>query len=276
MTINTDPNAEYGSQSNPTQFTSDGKPIPQVPPTAEVPNVPPQQAAPQFTPETPPAPAAEPAAPNLEPPAVEPIPVGGSSTIQEVSALLQSKQIDGAADMIGELNATGELSITSQMKLVDGLGPEVASLVTRQLAADVTAAKDAGTAARNEVLSYAAKELGTTNADSTWADLQAFANSPEAGLSPQDLAGLSEQLTKGGFGAKLAVDALVTLYKRSPAFAQHADLVQGQANLSASFEPISEADYSREVEVVARRYGYDSREAELLRQRRKRSIQYNR
>lgn len=273
MTINTD-TPEYGSKENPTQYTSDGKPIPEAP-KADVPQVPPQKAAPKFTPEVQPTPLAE-TPPNLEPPSVEPIPVGGSSTIQEVAALLQSKQIPDAGEMIGELNDTGELSLHSQMKLVDSLGPEVASLVTRQLAADVTAAQEAGKAARNEVLSYAASELGTTDPDTTWTDLQAFANSPEAGLSPQDLAGLSEQLTKGGFGAKLAVDALVTLYKRSSAFAQHADLINGQANLSASFEPISEVDYSRQIEDVSRRYGYDSREAELLRQRRKRSIQYNR
>ena len=267
---------EYGSATNPIKFTSDGKPMgdPAVTPDATTVNSKEPTPVVPVTPVTPVAPTDD-VIPNLQAPPTEYIPVSGSQTVQDIADLLTSKNVTGAADMINELNDSGELSLSSQLKLVDGLGPEVASIVTRQLAADVASAKAAGTAAKNEVLDYAAKELGTSDAQATWNDLQAFANSPAAGLSPEDLSGLSAQLTNGGFGAKLAVDALVRMYKQSTNFTQHADLVQGQANLSQAFEPLSAQAYSEQMDAVARKYGYASREAEVLRQQRQRTVKYN-
>lgn len=224
------------------------------------------------------APAAAPAAAAQDldltaAPAAEAVLVGktGNASIDAVGKLLAEKAVPGADDMIAEFAKNGELSISSQAKLVETLGESLAGMAINQLNAEATKIKDASTAARTEVLDYMIEAFGETDRDATWAAVKEFVASPESGFSADDKAELSKMLQKGGLAAKLAIDNIVAVHTGNPNTTVTADLLQGDISTVKGFDPISAKAYSEEVSILADKYGYESLEVQQLQQRRERS-----
>lgn len=207
-----------------------------------------------------------------EPPPAE-VTVGktGNPAIDAVGDLLAERKVANADAIIAEFAKTGELSLSTQAKLVETLGDTTAGLVITQLTTEASKIKEASTKLRSETLDYMAKAFGETDPEGTWKAVQDFVKSPESGFTVEDKAELSRMLQKGGLAARLAIDNIVAVHTGNPNTTSHADLLQGDTLATRKFEPISAKSYSEQVGALVDKYGYESLEVRQLQQRRERS-----
>ena len=200
-------------------------------------------------------------------------PAAGKDVISQVEQLLASKNIEDADKILEEIHADGSLSLTTQAKLIDSLGAEVASLVTNQLTQEVQARKDAGKKEASRIKEYATKVFGSKDPELTWSDMQKFAHSESSGFSRSDLDAMGNLLGQGGVAAEMVIDKIASAYRRSDQFTQEADLLQGNVQTKNTFKPLSKADYIDQKQKVIREYGEGSQQDVALDQRRIKSMQ---
>ena len=196
-----------------------------------------------------------------------------SNTIKQVNQLLNSKGVEGGAEIVRELARDGEVSLANQAKLIEALGPEVANLVTNQMKQEVQSKKDAGLKESNRIKDYAQSKFGGESADKTWGELQQWVNSNESPFDQADRKAMEKLLSKGGLGADMVIDKIFDTYSKSSGFTKQADLIMGDAPSTSNFKPISKADYVAQKLEVVRKYGEGSREDQALDAQRMRSLQ---
>lgn len=199
----------------------------------------------------------------------------GNDKIDSIGQLLASRGVDNAQAIMTEFEKTGELSVSSQADLVEGLGADIAKVAIGQLQEASKAIQVEVKAERTRVLSYAEKVFGTEgtqDAQLTWDQMQEFARSPESGLTTADLKAMNVMLAKGGISADLVVDKVASIYRNQPDVTTPADLLHGDSYSSGAFEPMTKADYVSKLNEAERKFGYNSVQVDQINRRRELSI----
>lgn len=168
--------------------------------------------------------------------------------------------------VIKEFVDDGELSVDSMKALVEKHGEAVASLIVDKLKGlheqSVKAATDRDQAVFKQV-EEAFKGLTDQTGEKTWEELSGWAkeNVPNA-----ERAELNSMLQGGSLQAKLAIDYLVSTFKKSDAFSQPAELLDTD-NVSADYglKPLSRTEYLRELDVLLAK-GHDYNTSPEIRQ----------
>lgn len=249
-------NQQATAAGEPTGLHGDNKPAETPPPSAAPPVAQPQDGGISLTPTAP-------SFLHVE---------TGNKTIDQVATLLSNQQFEGAQGIIQEMMETQELSLTSKADLVKGLGADVAALVINQLETSVASVKEAGQREGARLKQFAQERFGGADAESTWAGLQRFAQSPQAGLTQTDRKVFNELLAKGGTEAELVIDALASKYEKSTGYTKAPTLMEGTSANTSSFQPLNKADYQSQIGPAVGKYGEASQEVQALRQRRAISI----
>lgn len=229
-----------------------------------------------------PAPVVEPVAPavetpvklDLEAPAVSQATTTGNKTFDSVASLLTDKNVPGIDAMFENISSTGEVSLTDHAAIISALGETVGGLVVNQLKTEVTNIRTAATAKSEATLGYMATKFNTDPAQSaqSWADLQAFVKTPESGFSDADRVAMTQMIQAGGMQAELVIDKIHATWVNRQGFTQPAELISGDTTAHTSFTPLSKMDYSNQMREVTQKYGYNSHQAEALRNLRTKSI----
>ena len=205
---------------------------------------------------------------------VQPIQKTGNKTFDQIGQLLADKSVSNANEIMNEIADNGELSLTHRAALVEKLGDGIANLVITQLEAEVSTLTETASVERNRVLDYAATKFGEAGKGAdVWAAIQDFVKSPESGFSIDDRQAMTTLLDGGGMQAELVIDRIHSQWAQSTGYVQEADLIQGDTYTASQFEPMSKIEYAEQMRVVVQNYGYDSHQAESLRQKRAASLQ---
>lgn len=250
-----------------------GGPMPTPKPEAQAP-------APQGTeaPAAPaPAPAAQPApapAPAPEPsPAPAPVPVPafatGNDTFDSVGKVLAKAGVDNANAVLAELATKGSISLETKAEMLAKGDPAIVELAIRQAEGELARLKGERVSEVNELKTYANGLFKGEDAELTWTQMQAFANSQA--FTPEEQATLNKLMQSKDTG-KFAINEIAARYRNSAGFSQSADLIQGDQGTAPSFTPLSKQDYVSEVRVAVQKYGEHSREVKSLRARREASM----
>ena len=223
-----------------------------------------------------PAEAAAPeAAPVAETSEVMARPVStGNESFDQVSALLAEKGVEGYSQILVEA-ANGEVSFASKAKLIESLGMGVADMVMKQLDAESSAIKAKGSAEASRLKEKAAEAFGFTadRAEDIWTDMAAFVKSPESGLSQEDRMAMNSMLKVGGIQGDMVIADIAARYEKSQGFQKTPTLLSGDGNTQSGFEPLTKQAYQTELQDVVKKFGYESREAQALQNRRSVSMQ---
>lgn len=212
---------------------------------------------------------------DLNQEAFKPVEDTGIKAFDTVGKLLNDNKVTGAKSIMAELQETGELSLTSKATLVESLGENVAALVIDQLDGYVSTVKEAADKETNRVMVYAAEAFGDTaeSAAEAWPLIQAFAQSPESGLTADDRKAMSKMLKAGGLQAEMVIDRLATLYNSNAGDEQEADIIQGDTRPNSGFTALSASEYIKQVKVAIAQHGEQSPEVDRIRAQRMKSIQ---
>lgn len=200
------------------------------------------------------------------------IPATGNKVIDDVAKILVDKKIPNADSIMKEFAETGELSLSAQAALVDGLGESIAALAIKNLTGEASRLKDKGTKERTEILNYTNEKFNGSDAEKTWSELQAWTRSADSGISDEDRTVMTDMLKKGGLQARLVVDKIADLYFANANNSTPADLLAGDTHSNAGFTPISRKEYTDQLRVAVREYGEESVQVRDLNRKREISI----
>lgn len=223
------------------------------------------QAQTEAAPEAAPAPAA---------PAAEPATSTGNVAFDQVAALMADKGVANYSNILVEA-ASGEVSFASKAALVDSMGAPLAELVMGQLTAEANSLKEANATEATRLQNKAAEVFGFSEdrAADVWADIETFVKSPEAGLSDADRAAMNNMLKAGGIQGDMVIQDIAARFQKSQGFQKPANLLAGDGAPSTAFVPMTKQAYQAEMADTVKTFGYNSREAEALRNRRSTSMQ---
>ena len=223
------------------------------------------------------------AAEAAQAPAAEPAPAAaqagasfnsGNDAFDQAGALLAEKGVANYAEILAAA-AEGRMSLSQKVQLTEKLGVNTAQMVVNSLEAEITRQEQVAAAAIGEAKAAVAKELGmgADQADAAWAHLQEFVSSPESGLSDADRDLLNDMITAGGAKASMALRDVTTRLRQSPGFTQVPTLLSGDGPTQSGFQTLTKEQYQRDIQETVKKFGYNSPEAEALRNRRSMSIQ---
>lgn len=168
--------------------------------------------------------------------------------------------------VIKEFVDDGELSVDSMKALVEKHGEAVASLIVDKLKGlhkqSVEAAEERDQAVFKQV-EEAFKGLTDQTGEKTWEELSGWA---KENVPNEERAELNRMLQGGSLQAKLAIDYLVSTFKKSDAFSQPAELLDTD-NVSEEYglKPLSRTEYLRELDVLLAK-GHDYNTSPEIRQ----------
>ena len=197
----------------------------------------------------------------------------GIQALDDVASLLATQKFAGTDTILREVTETGQISLTSKADLVKALGPDIAKLVINQLEGSVAAAKEQATKEGERLKSYALERFGGQDGEAVWAGVQRFARSEASGFTAADRASMNKMLQAGGIQAEMVINEIARRYESSSGYTRQPNLLQGQSAGTQSFQPLSKQQYAEELRTVVQKYGYNSREANALQQRRAMSAQ---
>ena len=215
------------------------------------------------------------AAPEAAPaPAAAPATSTGNQAFDQVAALMADKGVANYSDILVEA-ASGEVSFASKAALVDSMGAPLAELVLSQLNTEASNLQAANTAEATRLQNKAAEVFGFSEdrAADVWADIETFVKSPEAGLSEADRAAMNNMLKAGGIQGDMVIQDIAARFQKSQGFQKPANLLAGDGAPSTAFQPMTKQAYQAEMADAVKTFGYNSREAEALRNRRSASMQ---
>jgi len=198
----------------------------------------------------------------------------GNESFDQVSALLSEKGVDGYSQILVEA-ANGEVSFASKAKLIESLGMGVADMVMKQLDAEASSIKAKGTAEATRLKEKAAEAFGfdASRGDDIWTDMAAFVQSPESGLSEADRQAMNNMLKVGGIQGDMVIADIAARYEKSQGFQKTPNLLAGDGATQSGFEPLTKQSYQAELQKVVKQFGYESKEAQALQNRRSVSMQ---
>ena len=225
------------------------------------------EAAPEAAPESEaPAPEAAPAPP--------PVIKTGNDQFDQVGSILAEKGVQGYDKILLEA-AQGEISFASKAKLVESLGMGVAEMAINQLQAEATAVKEKGAAESLRLKEKAAAAFGfdASRGEDIWTDMSKFVQSAESGLTQEDRIAMNNMLKVGGIQGDMVIADIAARYEKSQGFQKTPNLLAGDGNTQSGFEPLTKQGYQAELQVVVKQFGYDSKEAQALQNRRSVSMQ---
>lgn len=201
------------------------------------------------------------------------IPPTGNKIIDDVGALLAEKKIPNADKVIAEFAETGELTLSAQAALVEGLGETLAALTINQLTGEANRLKSEGESKRKEILDYANNKFSGQDAELTWKQMKEFTETPDANISDEDRASMNKMLQAGGLQAKLVVDKIAEIYYADRRTTSSADLLEGDTYSNSTFSPLSRAEYVNELRTAVQKYGEHSPQVNELNRRRELSLE---
>lgn len=184
-----------------------------------------------------------------------------------VSAGITSAQVEQ------EFQAFGKLTDGTRKALVDKHGEATANLVANQYTTTYQQKQAADqqnvTAVHNLMLAEFKDVLSPTDTgESVWAELDGWART---NIPVAEREQLNEQLDKGGLAAELAIKHLVTKFKSMNGMEQSAAVLDGNnlSSVAASGQDLTITQYNDEMaKLQSKGIGYDSPQAEALKQRR--------
>jgi hypothetical protein len=187
---------------------------------------------------------------------------------------MADKGVANYSDILVEA-ASGEVSFASKAALVDSMGAPLAELVLSQLNTEASNLQAANTAEATRLQNKAAEVFGFSEdrAADVWADIETFVKSPEAGLSDADRAAMNNMLKAGGIQGDMVIQDIAARFQKSQGFQKPANLLAGDGAPSTAFQPMTKQAYQAEMADAVKTFGYNSREAEALRNRRSASMQ---
>jgi hypothetical protein len=192
----------------------------------------------------------------------------GNQQIDQVASMLANSGLESADSLLNEVLTDKQLSLVSKAELVTEYGADVAKLIISQLENSVADMAKASEAEGQRLKDYTYKKIGGDNPDTTWAGLQEFAQSPAANLSADDKKVLNRMLSNGGLEAEMVIDSLLSKYQQNGGYTNPPNLMQGDTNYNSGFQPMSKAEYQREIGPAVVKYGESSQEVQALRNRR--------
>ena len=213
-------------------------------------------------------------------PEAAPVPTGpaptstGNVAFDQVAALMADKGVSNYSDILVEA-ANGEISFASKAALVDSMGAPLAEMVMSQLNTEAAALTAANTAEATRLQNKAAEVFGFSEdrAADVWADIETFVKSEESGLSEADRAAMNNMLKAGGIQGDMVIADIAARFQKSQGFQKPANLLAGDGAPSTAFQPMTKQAYQAEMATAVKTFGYNSREAEALRNRRSASMQ---
>lgn len=215
------------------------------------------------------------AAPEAAPaPAAAPATSTGNVAFDQVAALMADKGVANYSDILIEA-AGGEISFASKAALIESMGAPLAEMVMGQLNTEASNLQAANTAEATRLQNKAAEVFGFSEdrAADVWADIETFVKSPEAGLSEADRAAMNNMLKAGGIQGDMVIADIAARFQKSQGFQKPANLLAGDGAPSTAFVPMTKQAYQAEMATAVKTFGYNSREAEALRNRRSASMQ---
>ena len=243
-------------------------------------------ATPANTNEMPTAPVTESVAPVVEPvtepvvPAVEPVVEGKEPTATQLPEVpeveLEPTGNQFVDDLLGEFKSNdvdvdklfGDYLETGDEASIDFayLEEKVGKLAAQGLIAGVRAENDKAEAESSEAAVTIYEAAG---GEALWEGVLEWIGSGKSGLSKAGGESYNTMLAAGGVQAELAARELSKMFQASPGFTQPAQLqTADQTQQVSGIEQISRADYVSQLDVVVRKSGEYSPEAEALHRRR--------
>ena len=198
----------------------------------------------------------------------------GNVAFDQVAALMADKGVANYSDILVEA-AGGEISFASKAALIESMGAPLAEMVMGQLNTEAASLQAANTAEATRLQNKAAEVFGFSEdrAADVWADIETFVKSPEAGLSDADRAAMNNMLKAGGIQGDMVIADIAARFQKSQGFQKPANLLTGDGAPSTAFQPMTKQAYQAEMATAVKTFGYNSREAEALRNRRSASMQ---
>ena len=197
-----------------------------------------------------------------------------NKVFDDIASLLKDKNVTGINDIFKAIADNGEVSLADHAKIMEALGESLGNVVINQLTGEVAGIKDAKQAKSQVTLDYAVTKFGDDPAQGAevWKAIQDFTRTPESGFTSEDRTAMTKMLQAGGLQAELVIDRIHSRWENSSGTTQAADLIQGSTVANATFTPVSKQDYSTQMRELVNTHGYDSHQAEALRQKRATSV----
>lgn len=203
-------------------------------------------------------------------------------TQEQVQAVAESrKQVESflktagisASQVEQEVIALGSISEGTKKALVDKHGEATTNLIVNQINSIAQAQQAAETALiklQHDTVAEAFKGVTEQSGEQTWNELVGWART---NIDAETRTSINAMLKAGGFQAKQAIQFMVDTFKTKNGVEQNGQLLNG-GNLSeqSGGAELSASAYSKELEKVVAKHGYDSPERKALDQRRLRSM----